>query len=320
MATLTQNPCPTKFVGDMQDMILSSADSVEFQLKQGGTLVLKETYNPANGSIRIGGLDKVVDTCLYGDLKEEGGQDHLSASFGFFVDGTSLLTQTLYASHQRNTFDTIGAKMILTHGTVDVCRPGVPHPLTFLATATARLYNKSGEQINSRPLGSVTAYTEDCDPEQLFPSNYDEGAYIEYSCGNDTLKSYIDFREYPDATSFLFLNMYDAPEVLSTKKALSVKPQSTDDIGTSYGEDRKYHIEQTDEYNADSGALMTRGEYAQWRDLVMSRKVQVLWDGRWLPIIVTKTNYSHTMRKGSFGGIGFSFRMARQRDNGMITL
>ena len=52
----------------------------------------------------------------------------------------------------------------------------------------------------------------------------------------------------------------------------------------------------------------------------MSRKVQVLWDGRWLPIIVTKTNYSHTMRKGSFGGIGFSFRMARQRDNGMITL
>ena len=71
MATLTQHPCPTKFVGDMQDMILTSADSVEFQLKQAETLVLKETYNPANGSIRIGGLDKVIDTCLYGELKDE---------------------------------------------------------------------------------------------------------------------------------------------------------------------------------------------------------------------------------------------------------
>lgn len=317
---MTQNPCPTKFVGDMQDLILSSADSVEFQLKQGNTLVLKETYNPANGSIRIGGLDKVIDTCLYGDLKEMGGQDHLSGAFDFLVDGTSVLTKTLYASHQRNTFDTAGAKMILTHGLVDVARPGIPHPLTFLASATAKLYNKAGEEINSTSVGGVTAYTEDCDPEQLFPTNYHQGAYILFTCGGDTLKTFIDQREHPDATSFLFLNMYDAPEVLSTKVALQVKPQSTDDIGTSYGEDRKYHIEQTDEYTADSGALYTRAEYAQWRDLVMSRKVQVLWDGRWLPIIVTKTNYSHTMRKGSFGGVGFSFRMARQRDNGMITL
>lgn len=320
MATITQNPCPTKFVGDMQDLILSSADTVEFQLKQGGTLVLKETYNPANGSIRIGGLDKVIDTCLYGELKETGGQDHLNATFDFLVDGTSVLTKPLFASHQRNTFDAAGAKMILTHGMVDVARPGVPHPLTFLGYATAKLYNKAGEEINSKSVGLATPYTENCDPEQLFPTNYYQGAYILFTSGGDTLKTFIDQRDYPDATSFLFLNMYDAPEVLSTKVALQVKPQSTDDIGTSYGEDRKYHIEQNDEYTADSGALYTRAEYAQWRDLVMSRKVQVLWDGRWLPIIVTKTNYSHTMRKGSFGGVGFSFRMARQRDNGMITL
>ena len=320
MATLTQHPCPTKFVGDMQDMILTSADSVEFQLKQAETLVLKETYNPANGTIRIGGLDKVIDTCLYGELKEIGGQDFISASFNFLVDGTSVFTKTLYASHQRNAFDAAGAKMILTHGLIDVCRPGTPHPLTFLASGTATLYDKEGNEINSCSVGSVTPYTDDCDPEQLFPTNFHLGAYIVYTCGGDTLKTFIDHRDYPDATSFLFLNMYDAPEVLSTKVALVVKPQSTDDIGTSFGEDRKYHIEQNDEYNAESGALYTRAEYAQWRDLVMSRKVQVLWDGRWLPIIITKTNYSHTMRKGSFGGVGFSFRMARQRDNGMITI
>ena len=319
MATMTQSPCPTKFVADMRDMILSSGDSVEFQLKQGTTLILKETYNPSSGSIRIGGLDNVIDTCLYGELKEYGGQDHLSASFNFLVDDVSVLTHTLYAAHWRNSFDPNGSKTILSHADGDVCYPNVPHPLTFLSNASARLLDASGNQINSCSLGASTPYTENCQPEELFPSNYNQGSKIVFTCGQDSFISRIDFNSYPDGTVFMFLNMYDAPEALLAKSALQVKPQSTDDIGTTYGEDRRYHIEQNDEYTVDSGSLNTRGEYSQWRDLCMSRKVYVLWEGQWLPIIITKTNYTHTLRRGTFGHVGFSFRMARQRDNGILT-
>ncbi len=319
MATVSQNPCPTKFVADMQDLILSSQDSVEFQLLQGQSLVLKETYNPSDGSIRISGLDRVIDTCLYGELKDTGGQDHLSGQFTFRVDGDDLLTSTLYASHQVNTFDATGAKMILSHGRMDVCYPGLPHPLTFIGGATARLYDAQGNELNSTQVGSVTPYTQNCDPEQLFPTNFYLGAKIVFTCGGDTFTSYIDHGSYPDGTLFRFLNMYDAPESLLVKRALTVKPQSTDDIGTSYGEDRKYYIEQSDEYTVDSGALYTRDAYAQWRDLVMSRRVEVLWNGRWLPVIISKPNYSQTLRRVTFGNVNFTFRMARTRDNGVIT-
>lgn len=319
MATLTQNPCPTKFVGDMQDLILTSADSVEFQLKQGNTLILKETYSPANGSIRIVGLEKVIDACLYGELKESGVQGHLSSSFDFLVDGTTILTKTLYASHQHNSLDSEGARQILTHGNVDVCHPGIPHPLTFLSSGIAKLYSASGQELGSVSVGSNGGiYTQDCDPEQLFPVNFHQGHHITYTCGSDSVVSHIDHGSYPDGTPFLFLNMYDAPEVLLVKKSLEVKPQSTDDIGTSYGEDRKFHVEQNDEYTAESGIIASRSHYSQWRDLVMSRKVSVLWDGIWLPVIITKPNYNHTLRSSALFSVAFTFRMARQRDNGMI--
>lgn len=305
----------------MVDMLLSSQDSVEFQLKQGQTLILKETYNPSGGSIRVSGLDRVIDTCLYGELKNSGGQDHLSGSFDFLVDDTSVLTASLYASHLLNIFDPSGAKRILSHGLCDVCHPGKAHPLTFIGSGTAKLYNTAGTQIGSSvSVGSSgSVYTSNCDPAALFPNNYADGAKIVYTCGTDTFTSYIDHHSYPDGTLFRFLNMYDAPETLLAKSAMTVKPQSTDDIGTTYGEDRKYNIEQGDEYTVESGSLHTRDAYAQWRDLVMSRRVEVLWNGLWFPVIITKPNYTQTLRKGSFGIVGFTFRMARQRDNGTIT-
>lgn len=320
MATLSNNDtfCPTKFVGDMGDMILSSADSVEFQLLKGGTLILKENYSPANGQIRIGGLSAVIDTVLYGELKNSGAQANLSADFTFKVGDATLLTKKLYASHQINTLDRNGAKNILSHARQDVCYPGFTHPLSIIYTATAKLCAADGSTIATNTLyKGANVRTINCDPAVLFPQNYSNGAYIRYETGaadgGDVFTSYIDHRRYADASLIRFLNMYDAPESLLVKQPIEVKPQSKDDVGVSYGTRNRYSIEPTDEYTASSGLLASLSEYHVWRDFSMSRKAEILHEGEWLPILVTKSNFTRLTGGDNLGEAKISFQMATSR-------
>lgn len=308
---ITVDPCPTKFVGDMVDMIVSTdEEGIEFKLKQGDDVILEESYVPAQGTVRIGGLGKVIDGILHGQMLQEGGQDYMRGTFQMLFGSTVVLTKTLYISHRRNMEDVAGSKRVLTHGGMDVCYPGKSHPLTFIGTGTARLYDASGSVIDSASVGNAdVVYTQECQPEQLFPLTYDEGVRIAYTVGSDTLTSHIDPSTYPDGVLFRFLNIYDAPETLLAKKALSVKPAFTDEIGVINGEQHRFGIVGDDEYTVESGALSGKWEYEIWHDLLMSRRVEVNWGGTWLPIVITKLNYKRVYRDGDLDNVVFSFKM-----------
>lgn len=313
---ITIDPCPTKFVGDMVDMIVSTdEEGIEFKLKQGDDVILEESYVPSAGTVRIGGLGKVIDGILYGQMLQEGGQDYMKGTFKMLFGSTVVLTKTLYISHRRNMEDVAGSKKVLTHGGMDVCYPGKSHPLTFIGTGTARLYNDVGSVIDSVSVGNAdVVYTQECQPEQLFPLTYDDGVKIVYTVGSDTLTSHIDPSSYPDGLLFRFLNIYDAPETLLAKKALSVKPAFTDEIGVINGEQQRFGIDGNDEFTAESGALAMREQYLQWHDLLMSRKVEVYFNNQWLPVIITKANYSEIFRKATLDGVSFNFKLANNQD------
>lgn len=317
MAVMTQSPCRTKFVGDMRDMILSSADSLDFRLLKGAQVILTEHYAPADGTIRVGGLWLVIDSCLYGELKLEGGQSFLAEGFTFQWsddDGetwTDLLNATLFASHRREVSHQSRDKNVFSHGQLAVCYPGVPHPLTFAAAGQASLVSANGTVLATSPVGSgMVPYTTNCDPALLFPGHYQDGAEIRFTCGGDTFRSLIDHSNYRDKQLLRFLNLYDAPEVLVAKVATQVKPQWTEEIGTTYGEDRKYSVAAKDEYTVNSGILATSSEYLHWHDLLLSRRVEVLVGTEWLPVIVTKSNYTQEMRSGSVANVFLTYRFA----------
>lgn len=318
---ITVDPCPTKFVGDMVDMIISTDDDdIDFALEYDGENIIEENYVPAQGTVRISGLDKVIDGILHGLMLPEGGQDYMSGTFSFYINEQVALSKTLYVSHQRNMEDTTGQKHILSHGSMDVCYPGMLHPITFIeynnSLFTARLYNAEGDLIDSLTLGGFgVPYTQNCEPSSLFPMTYADAARIVYSVGSDTFQSFVDPSSYPDGVLFRFLNMYDAPETLLAKKVMNVKPAFTDDIGVINGQQQRFSIEMNDEFTADSGALMMPSQYLQWHDLMMSRQVEMLYNGEWLPIIINKHNYQQAFRKSSLDNVTFTFKLARERDS-----
>ena len=316
MPTLIQHPCPTKFAADMVDLVISSDDTIDFLLQTSdGTSILQEKYNPANATIRIGGLPRVINTVLYGQLIEEGGQDHISASFSFLVDGQPIIPDVrLYAAHLQNPLDPSGLFTLLSPSRQDVCHPSFPHPLTFLSTTTATLFALDGTTLNTAQVGSsVSPYTANCDPARLFPNDFQQAASIVYQGGGDRFISHIDHRSYPDATLFIYLNRYDAPETLLARTPLSVKPSTVDDTAIVDGVEQRFFCQPDDEYTASSGALFSPSEYYQWRELVRSRRVAVLQQGQWIPIIVKKASFSHNLKGAALDNVSFQFKLANPR-------
>lgn len=313
---VTVNPCPTKFVGDMIDMIISTDEtSLNFELLYAGECILSENYIPAQGTVRIGGLNRVIDGVLRGLMLIEGGQDYYSGYFNFYIGGTLAFSRQLYLSHCQNIRDVSGIKFILSHANKDICYPGKLHPITFIGDGTNRytatLYDANGNVLDEISPGyDSVPFTQNCNPSSLFPLSVNQGAKIVYTCSTDTFTSYIDHTSYPDAMLFRFLNMYDLPETLLAKKVTTVKPAYTDEIANINGVKTRFGIETNDEYTADSGALMFADQYLQWHDLMMSRQVEVFYEDEWFPIVVTKTNYQQFLRKGSLDNVQFSFRMA----------
>ena len=316
---VTIDPCPTKFVGDMVDMILTTDEaSLDFQLKRGNEVVLEENYVQSQGSVRISGLDKVIGSLLKGELKNDGSQYGYSDTFTFKIGETTALTKTMCQSHRANVEDWNGAKHILSPGTMDICYPGKAHPLTFIPQSnklfTAKLYSASGallETVTEADPGVV--YTRNCQPDALFPVNYADGVRIVYTSGSETFQSFIDKRSYPDGLLFRYLNMYDVPESLLAKKAMSVKPNFTDEVALINGQQQRFAVEPDDEYTANSGAIIGQAQYTQWRELITSRQVEVLWGSHWVPVTITRSNFERVYRSSTVDGVTFSFKMANKK-------
>lgn len=316
---VTIDPCPTKFTGDMVDMILTTDEaSLDFQLKRGNETVLEENYMQSQGSVRIGGLDKVIGSLLKGELKDYGSQYHYSDTFVFMIGNSTVLSKTMYLSHRANVEDWNGAKHILSPGTMDICYLGKAHPLTFIPQRnklfTAKLYSASGallETITESDPG--VTYTKNCQPDALFPVNYANGVRIVYTSGSETFTSFITTKKYPDSLLFRYLNMYDVPETLLAKKAMKVKPNFTDEVALINGQQQRFAVQPDDEYTISSGAIIGQAQYIQWHDLTSSRQVEVLWGNRWIPVTITRANYERTYSPPIVDSVTFSFKMANKK-------
>ena len=277
---------PTKFVADVGILQMASADTLDASLTVNGTVVLNEKYSPANGQITIRGLRNVLEAAVYGELG--GTQDHAAAIVELTV-GTQSFTPPggyLYASRLRNPRDPNGQNTIMAAGDL----VAVSGPNGFITPATYTYI--SGSTVLVQALSSGT------DGQALA----------------NGLKLWVDHTACPEkAVAVRFLNRYDVPQTMMTVEPLQIKPGFQDRTSMMYGSHVRYNVEQNDEYILRSGLIHSEEEYASWSDLATSRKAEVLMHGQWLPILITKTNYTQVMRSMGRNRVEISFKMADPR-------
>ncbi len=269
---------PTKFVCDVGTVSFGSSDTVEATLTVNGTSILHEVYSPANGMITIRGLRSVLEAAIYGDLDDV---SHASAAVAFTA-GSYSESRTLYASRLRNPRDPGGNKTVLVAGdlvAVALANGSFLTPATYTTTS------------------GITATTAA------------DGTVI-----GDNVRLWVEHTSCPErAVAVRFLNRYDVPQVMMTPIPLDVKPAFQDQTALMYGRRVRYAVDQQDEYILRSGRIHSVEEYASWSDLVSSRKAQVLYEGHWHDIIVTKSNYTMQRRPVGMPRVEISFRMADPR-------
>lgn len=322
--TILQSPITTKFAADCQDLILQSADSVDFTLKQNDNLIISETYNPDMSSqIAVRGISEIISSCLYGDFLV-GSQANGFGTFTFMFGTETAATAKLYNSHFRNGNDLNGKNVILSHAKIDVSYPGIVHYLTMIGNIKATLYGSDDAELANTTLVGSDLATIDCDPKTLFPDNYTNGSYIKYVSTDDatlpSFKSFIIQKVPSQANIFRFLNIYDMPETVVSRVPITVKPTFSDSVSYMNNQKRRFDVTPTDEYTCDSGAMMLRDEYFTWRDFMNCRRAEILFQDNWYPIIVTKSNFTQTLDSSVFDKVEFNFTMSKIKDNGIISI
>ena len=298
---------PSKFAADCQDILITDLqESKTFTLLKDGTPILNETYNyDADGNIRITGLADILSQSLYGELKE-GIQEHATGTFDFQINGTTIFHKNVCAMRLQNPKDPNGQKLVLAMGTNGVCYPGHPLLITVIGVVTVSL-SRPGHVIVTRSIGeNGSVKTVNCDPAELFPNNYGEATYMDIE---DEIERIIVPQACDDLVTVRFLNRYDMPESL-TALYMTEKPAVSDDTSMMYGRKTRFGVKSTTEYTLVSGPLRSERQYDTWQDLLTSRKAQLLWRGRWIDIVMTKSNYTRQRRKFYNSKIEISFQTA----------
>ena len=277
---------PTKFVADVGILQIASSNTVNASLTVNGTVVLSEKYSPANGQITIRGLRNVLEAAIYGELGSA--QNHAAAIVQLTVGSQSFTPPGgyLFASRLKNPRDPNGSNSIMAAGDL----VAVSGPNGFITPATYTYI--SGTTVLVQALSSGT------DGQTLA----------------NGLKLWIDHTACPEkAVAVRFLNRYDVPQTMMTVEPLQVKPGFQDKTSMMYGNHVRYSVEQNDEYILKSGQVHSEAEYASWSDLITSRKAEVLMNGQWLPILITKANYTQVKRSMGMNRVEISFKMADPR-------
>lgn len=308
---------PSKFAADCGDLLITDVDqSQEFVLMADDQVIIKEVYNYDNdGMIRVAGLDDVLSQTVYGELPSGAlpfEQSHAKADMQMLLTGSQVFRKDVYSMRLKNPRDPEGAKMVLAAGAGGVCHPGQQLLLTVIGRVTVRLMFE-GKIAASAEIGvEGKVMTVDCDPMVLFPEKY--GSATSLDIGGELQRTIIHSVS-GDAVTLRFLNRYDMPECV-TAAYLTEKPSVNNDVATMYGRRTRFAVTPATEYSLFSGALRHQDQYDTWQDLLTSRKAQILWQGQWTDIIVTKSNYTRTRRNFYGSQIEVSFQTA----NPLLTL
>jgi len=276
---------PTKFVCDVDVLEYTSSSTVTMTMTVNGTTVLTEKYSPADGQIVVRGLRSVLEAAIHGDLTV-GTLSAAKAVVAVTIDGSQVASKTLYASRLKNPRDPSGTKTVLAAGDLTA------------------VYVTGDESLRISPL--LTTINGSGDVVAAVVQNVSNGMSI-----GDDLKLWVDYAPGVDeCTCVRFLNRYDVPQTMMTPRALEIKPAFEDKTAVMYGRRVRYTVDQQDEYTLRSGRIHRMEEYASWADLVTSRKAEVLMGSQWVPIIVTKSNFTAIRRETGLNPVEITFRMA----------
>ena len=321
--TLLQQPSAHEVAMNMTDFIIDTGSTLNFSVKFGGQTILSEDYVPdANWQVRTHKLGKFLAQALWGlwPTSNVFDQNHLKGSFEFYIDDVLQCSSDVVYSCRY--LKGVTNPVFLTNGTTKIVRPGVTEWLTINepgANVKVTAVDEYGGDftVSMGTVNEVTTFDVSMDRVTSLLGFAPEGEYV-ISAGSEEFRYVVDHNHYAEVFQFRYRNVYDAPETVSCVGDVKLKGAEKASTGYLYGVERKFDVRANDEYTANSGVIFLGSEYKYWHDFLNTREAEILIDGEWYPIIVSKQNYEREFRKDRLKAVEFSFRFADPDQNGLI--
>ena len=321
-----QRPRAREFCATMQDYIIDTDVTIAFAVKYGGKKILDEEYVPdADNLVRIRGLGKFCELALWGVwCLDYAPQSTASGTFTFLINETEDAQSYVMFSRMQTRKDA-ASPGILSEVAAQVTRMGAKeyvsgYPQNGGYDITA-FFNDGSQESKSFPVSSSEPFTVDVSPDTVLPgfSKSDIASYTVAMLGG-SMQFYVDGTRYVDVWCFRFKNVYDMPETLTATGELKLTGNNESDAAAMYGVQRKFGVKVTDEYTVNSGSIMLQSDYKLWHNMLNAQEVEILVDGEWLPIVITKQKFERSFRRSVLKAVEFSFTMANPEQNNLIGL
>lgn len=328
---VVQRPGAQEFCATLTDYIIDTDATISFEIAYNGKTILSEEYVPdATFQVRIRQLGKFCALALWGVWCDLDGvlQNTIAGNFTFRINGEDDTTSYVMFSRMKTKKNGADPGW-LSEVREKVTRVGVPEYASILLeageqvvvsvrtcvgeTGTAVLYTQYGSE---RGVATMNASYNRI--VRLFPSFVGKIQSYSLIVGSHVLKFLVDHTGYSELRCYRYKNVYDVPEVLVTVGGLAFKGNQENETGYLYGIERKFGLKVTDEYTARSGTIFLQSDYKLWHNMMNAQEVQLLQDGDWYSIIITKQNFEREMAKSALKEVEFSFRMADSDENNLL--
>lgn len=318
-----QGPADVELAANMPDYIIDTDSTITFSVKYGSNTILSEEYVPdANFKVRIPKLGKLCAQALWGQWPSGSlfSQETLSGTFVFCVNGVNIKVCYVLFSRLQTLRSWPGFGW-LSRLQEKVTRPSAPEWLTCLIQGAETIIARSGGKsvVLYTHSGALVPITVDVSCAAIEKALSISGlTQYEVVRGNDVMCFYVDYTQYLEQFYFRFKNVFDVPETVSCVGTLKLTGGDSSETGFMFGVERKFSIEPNDEYTVNSGVIFKQSDYKLWHDCLNAQEIEILVDGGWYPIVVTKQNYEREFRRSVLKAVEFSFKMANPDQNGLI--
>ena len=329
-----QRPRVREFCGTMRDYVIDTDVTIAFAVKYGGNTILDEEYVPdANNQVRVRDLGKFCELALWGVwcAGENTVQTDAAGTFSFLINGVED-AQSLVMFSRLQTKKDAEAPGCLSEVSTKVTRPGMKEYVSgYLEPVSGGLgieitgyWDDDSEETVFRRIdyvGSTELVSVDVSPELIITGfSKSDPARSKIGMSGGSMLFYVDRTRYAEMWCFRFKNVYDMPETLTATGGLKMAGNNEGDTAAMYGIERKFGLKVTDEYTVNSGAVMLQSDYKLWHNLVNAQEADILVDGEWLPIVITKQKFEREFRRSLLKAVEFSFRMANPEQNNLISV
>ncbi|WP_455998950.1 hypothetical protein [Phocaeicola barnesiae] len=328
MSYIISKPAASGFAAALADFVIDSDKTVSFEVQYKGNAILAEEYVPdASNQVVVRKIGKFCNNALWGSWPSGNStvQTNQFGTFTFLVDGQTQSSLVVFS--RTAPARSLAETPFLSSAQVKVTRPDVPEWVSGLfssgETVTVK-YSDTDGKVHSATLythsGSQGVVTLDCSYSRV-KSLLGGGLMLAYQVvrQNGGLMTFcVDHSVYPQKFVFRAKNNFDVPESVVCVGPVELKGGDNSETGYMFGIERKFIIRPDDELTASSGHIFMQSEYRIWRDFLNAQEAQIQIEGTWYDIIITKQNYTRTLRNNRLDSVEFSFRFADPDNNGIL--